>query len=462
MHEIHRRIASAPPPEQSRPCASPRGRGLRKAAPLAGLLAGLVSAGPLLLVPIESLAGVYLLAFSILLGAGIGAATWKLARGLEKSQRRAVLLAQSARDITTLSTFPLANPDPILKVDSRGRVLYINPAGRKALAQLELSLEQIQPWLGRQGLEWIDQALESQGPMDPKEVPLGEKTFRLDISRFASESAVLIAGTDITYQKDLEAQLRSANQRLEQNIMVKSFDLLLTQDVTIMSLVSLAETRDAETGAHIRRTREYVRLLAEQLRSHPDFRDFLDSDETIQLLYRSAPLHDIGKVGLPDSILLDEGKLDPETYERMKVHTRLGGDALRWAQERLGSNSFLQIARDIAYHHHEKWDGSGYPDGLAGEEIPIAARLMALADVYDALTSRRRYKPAYPHEETREKILAQRGRHFDPRVVDAFLVIQEPFLDVTRRYQDQKESGTYEGDDNQAAPREKEISAAEN
>jgi response regulator RpfG family c-di-GMP phosphodiesterase len=438
-----------------------KGQRLIRWSPALGLLGAGLAGAPLLLSGQPSAGRIALHAASaLLLGLGLGIGAWKAGRLIQKCRRRAVLLAQSARDITTLSTFPLASPDPMLKVDAEANLLYLNPAGREVMEQLGLSPEDIQPWLGSDGTSWISQALASDRPLEPREVEISGRSFRLDISRFPHERSVLIACTDITRLKELETRLREANERLEQNIMVKSFDLLLTQDVTIMSLVSLAETRDAETGAHIRRTREYVRLLARRLRSHPDFRDFLDSDETIQLLYRSAPLHDIGKVGLPDSILLDKGKLDPDTYDRMKIHTRLGGDALRWAQERLGSNSFLQIARDIAYHHHEKWDASGYPDGLAGEEIPIAARLMALADVYDALTSRRRYKPAYSHDEAREKILDQRGKHFDPRVVDAFLELQEPFQDVARRYQDEKESGRYLGLADQASAQQAQAPTA--
>ncbi len=237
---------------------------------------------------------------------------------------------------------------------------------------------------------------------------------------------------DVERLEHLRDQLRRSNERLEQSVLVKTFDLLLTQDVTIMSLVALAETRDSETGTHIERTRKYVKILARKLQDHPRFRDFLD-DETIRTLWRSAPLHDIGKVGIPDKILLKPGKLAPAGFEEMKKHTILGGDALRWAEQRLGSNSFLQIARDIAYYHHEHWDGSGYPYGIAGEEIPIAARLMALADVYDALRSERRYKPAYDHQRARQMILDEKGRQFDPAVVDAFCECEQQFRQIAEQ-----------------------------
>ena len=154
------------------------------------------------------------------------------------------------------------------------------------------------------------------------------------------------------------------------------------------------------------------------------------------MLYRSAPLHDIGKVGLTDGILLKPARLSDEEYDAMKDHATLGGDALGWAEERLGSNSFLQFAREICYCHHERWDGTGYPRGLAGENIPVSARLMALADVYDALRSARPYKPAWPHAKARKHIVEERGRHFDPAVVDAFVVIEERFRSISKSVRD--------------------------
>lgn len=231
-------------------------------------------------------------------------------------------------------------------------------------------------------------------------------------------------------------ELREMNETLEYRVRVRTYELLLTRDVTIMSLTTLAETRDRETGEHIQRTQLYVKTLAERLRNHPRFRAVLRDDETIDQLYRSAPLHDIGKVGVPDAILLKPGRLTPEEFDRMKQHPVYGGDALRWAESRLGSNSFLQFAREIAYHHHEKWDGSGYPLGLAGDAIPVGARLMALADVYDALISKRYYKEAFPHEQARQILLEGRGRHFDPDVVDAFIATEAEFQRIAREFVD--------------------------
>jgi putative two-component system response regulator len=218
--------------------------------------------------------------------------------------------------------------------------------------------------------------------------------------------------------------LKDKNFFLEQEVARRTEQVRDIQDVTILTMASLAETRDNETGNHIIRTQHYVKILAEQLRQHPRFVHYLD-DTTIDLLFKSAPLHDIGKVGIPDSILLKPGKLTAEEFEIMKTHTTLGKDAIESAESRLGKTvPFLVCAKEIAYSHQEKWDGSGYPEGLAGDAIPISARLMALADVYDALISRRVYKPPFTHEAAMQIIEEGRGRHFDPDIVDAFVQVQ--------------------------------------
>ncbi|MBV8658293.1 MAG: two-component system response regulator [Burkholderiales bacterium] len=219
----------------------------------------------------------------------------------------------------------------------------------------------------------------------------------------------------------------------------RTHDIGVIQDVTIMAMASLAETRDNETGNHIRRTQHYVRLLANALKTHPRFATQLD-DETIEQLFKSAPLHDIGKVGIPDRILLKPGKLTAEEFEVMKTHTTLGRDAIVTAENLIDApSSFLRFAREIAYSHQEKWDGSGYPQGLAGEDIPVSARLMAVADVYDALISRRVYKPPLPHTVAIDIIREGRGKHFDPDMVDAFLAIADSFLAIAERYGDSEE-----------------------
>ncbi|MHA1598312.1 MAG: HD-GYP domain-containing protein [Alphaproteobacteria bacterium] len=212
-------------------------------------------------------------------------------------------------------------------------------------------------------------------------------------------------------------------------------EVRLTRDVSILTLASLAETRDNETGAHILRTQRYVKALAVHLKDHPRFTDAL-TDENIELLYKSAPLHDIGKVGIPDNILLKPDKLTVEEFEVMKGHAQLGADALRIAEKELGSNSFLSFAREISRTHHEKWDGSGYPAGIAGDDIPVSGRLMALADVYDALISERVYKAAFSHEQARGIIVDGDGKHFDPDIVQAFLAIETEFQTIAAEFSD--------------------------
>lgn len=213
-------------------------------------------------------------------------------------------------------------------------------------------------------------------------------------------------------------------------------ELNRTRDVTILTLASLAETRDNETGAHILRTQRYVRALAQQLCTHPRFFSEL-TEEAIDLIYKSAPLHDIGKVGIPDAILLKPGKLTDDEFAIMKNHPQIGSDALAVTEEQLGSNSFLRYAREISLTHHEKWDGSGYPKGLRGDQIPISGRLMAVADVYDALISKRVYKPAFPHEKAMEIIREGRGKHFDPDVVGAMDAVEAQFKEIAREFGDQ-------------------------
>ncbi len=230
--------------------------------------------------------------------------------------------------------------------------------------------------------------------------------------------------------------LRDRNQVLEAEVARRMGENQLIQDVSIQALARLAETRDPETGNHLLRTQRYVRALAMRLRTHSRFSYFL-SDRNIELLAKSAPLHDIGKVGIPDHILLKPGKLDPEEWAIMKTHAKLGSDAIEHAeQDSEQPVAFLVLAKEIAHWHHERWDGGGYPDGLAGDAIPISARLMTLADVFDALISRRCYKEPVSLEETRRIIAGERGRQFDPDVTDAFLDAFDEFVDIANRNRD--------------------------
>jgi putative two-component system response regulator len=234
--------------------------------------------------------------------------------------------------------------------------------------------------------------------------------------------------------------LKDQNAYLEEEVVRRTREVQVIQDITILAMGSLAETRDNETGNHIRRTQHYVRALAETLKSNAKFAQILD-DAMIDLLYKSAPLHDIGKVGIPDHILQKPGKLNPEEFEVMKLHAAYGRDTIMLVEEQLGgSNSFLMFAREIAHSHQEKWDGSGYPERLRGDDIPVSARLMAVADVYDALISRRVYKPAFSHEQSLEIMRQGRGSHFDPDVLDAFFAIEAEFARIAQAYQDADET----------------------
>ncbi len=221
--------------------------------------------------------------------------------------------------------------------------------------------------------------------------------------------------------------------RADREVRERTRKLALTQDAIIQSLAALAETRHHETGGHIQRTRHYMLVLARRLQTHPRFRHYLE-ETTVDLLFRLAPLHDIGKVGVRDRILLKPGPLTPEEYEEMKRHTIYGSETIRLAQNLLGEESFLRIADEIALNHHERWDGTGYPHGLKEEEIPIPGRLMAVADVYDAIIHHRGYQAAIPHEEAVLVMSGERETHFDPDVLDAFLQIRDEFREIAARF----------------------------
>jgi len=250
--------------------------------------------------------------------------------------------------------------------------------------------------------------------------------------------------------------LARQNAELDAEVHRRMIENDLIKDFSLNALATLAEKRDNETGNHLRRTQSYVEALMLQLQTHPRFSAVLSDPSARERIAKAAPLHDIGKVGIPDAILLKPGKLTAAEFEIMKTHASIGaqaiGDAIRSVQDAqippgqpargadaaltAQSLSFLETTRQIACSHHEKWDGSGYPEGLAGEAIPLPARLMALADVYDALMSKRHYKEAIPLQETVDIICQGRGTHFDPDIVDAFVALQDQFADIARRFVD--------------------------
>jgi putative two-component system response regulator len=248
--------------------------------------------------------------------------------------------------------------------------------------------------------------------------------------------------------KQARDRLAGQNDWLEHEVTRRMRDNLLIQDLGIRALACLAEARDNETGHHIVRTQNYVERLAGHLAFHPRFAAAL-AGPRLAMTVKAAPLHDIGKVGIPDSILLKPGRLDEAEFAVMRTHPLIGAEAIARAMtqtvaaagadaatEATQAFAFLDIAREISLSHHEKWDGSGYPAGLDGDAIPVSGRLMALADVFDALISRRVYKPPMPLDEATEIIVAGRSTHFDPEVVDAFLVLRDEFAQIARRFPD--------------------------
>ena len=232
----------------------------------------------------------------------------------------------------------------------------------------------------------------------------------------------------------------AAHQRhLEAQVQAQVAQVTASQLATIFALSKLAESRDPETGEHLERMREYCRILAMALADHDRYGRQIDA-VFIDNVFAASPLHDIGKVGIPDRILQKPGRLTPEEFTVMKLHAQIGAETLQAVDRQHPGNAFIQMGLQIAWGHHEKWDGSGYPQGLMGEWIPLAARIVAIGDVYDALTSKRCYKEAFSHERSRDIIVAESGAHFDPEIVSAFLAREAQFLDVRRRFEDSEKT----------------------
>jgi PAS domain S-box-containing protein len=235
---------------------------------------------------------------------------------------------------------------------------------------------------------------------------------------------------------------RTEKKKLEMDLLDSDRKLQNARMATILGLAKLAEYRDEGTGAHLERIREYAKIIAQALAEKPEYANMI-TPEYIDDIYQSSILHDIGKVGIPDAVLLKPDKLTAEEFAIIKRHTLLGGDAIKAIEYQIEGISFLKMGKEIAYGHHEKWDGSGYPAGLKGENIPIAARIVALADVYDALTTERFYKRAYTHEKSRKIIIGLKSTHFDPQIVEVFLQLEEDFNRI-REEQFKEETGWIE------------------
>ncbi len=232
-------------------------------------------------------------------------------------------------------------------------------------------------------------------------------------------------------QKDLERH----NKHLEELVQAKVKEISDSQMATIFAIAHLAEKRDYDTGMHLERTSDLCRLLAIWLSDQPYYQEEI-TDDYVRRLCKTSVLHDIGKVGVPDAVLLKPGKLTVEEFETIKTHTTIGSHTLKEVEEKYPGNKFLVMGVQIARSHHEKWDGSGYPDGLARESIPLAARIMALVDVYDALRSKRPYKKAFSHQKSLEIIVKDRGNHFDPIIVDAFISLEKKFEQIYKKMGD--------------------------
>lgn len=235
-------------------------------------------------------------------------------------------------------------------------------------------------------------------------------------------------------QRELAMQNEILNLKVEE----RTREIALTQEATLETIANLAEYRDPETGGHINRTKGYIKVLAERLKEHPKYKDIINYT-LISSYFKACPLHDIGKIGIRDEVLLKPGKLTPSEYKEMKQHTIIGYETLKMAANQLGQNSFLTYAMEFALHHHERWDGTGYPDGLKGEEIPISCRLMTIADVYDALISKRVYKPAFSHNKSVSIILEGNGTHFDPELIEIFKEVNEEFRKIAIQFADSEE-----------------------
>lgn len=346
-------------------------------------------------------------------------------------------------------------PDNLLLASSLLKNLYrvkVAPSGEKGLAIARsdppdlILLDVMMPVMdGYETCAWLkaDQALKhipvifltAKGDIEDEERGFSLGAVDYIVKPLTPSLLLARVHTQLTL-KNVQDALKDRNTYLETEIARRIEEVTLLQEVAITAMASLAETCDRETAAHIQRTVHYVREIAMHLRHQGYFEDVLTLDN-IYLITKSTPLHDIGKMGIPDMILWKPAKLTPEEYALVKKHPVIGKNAIDGAEKLLGKNeTFLRFAKEMAYFHHERWDGEGYPEGIAGEAIPVSARLMALADVYDAIISRRVYKDPQPHEAAVEIIRDDSGKRFDPIVVNAFLELADRFQEISQTFKD--------------------------
>ena len=360
---------------------------------------------------------------------------------LKDETNKPIGISTIAKDITQLKIYEektrllskvfMDSTDPIIIEDTNGNVVELNHETELVYAwsRKELKGKPIKTIVPLQCHKQADRLL--------KQCLAGEKVKNIEGQRCTKSGKLIPVLLTLSALKDEDKNTIAVATIAKDITQLKHAETLikLTQVATIESMGTLAEYRDPETGGHIKRTKEYVKLLAGALREHSTFHDYFDQ-KTIESLYKSAPLHDIGKVGVKDSILLKPGKLTDEEFDEMKKHTIYGQNTISSLEKVLGPGSFLHLAGEIAAYHHERWDGTGYPYHLKGNEIPVSARLMAIADVYDALISRRVYKPPFSHDKAVEIMRNGQGSHFDPDMLDVFLVLENEFREIALKFAD--------------------------
>ena len=320
------------------------------------------------------------------------------------------------------------------EVDFEGYFIFVNDSLSKILDVPKIDLKFMNFWdfMDEQNAARIyDTFLECRRTGEPAKA--FDCEFNIEGSiRYIEASASLLRdskGIPTGYRGVLRD--RTEKKKMEMDLLESYRKVHEARTATILGLAKLAEYRDEGTGTHLERIREYARILTAQLARNPKYRDLIDQ-QYIDDIYQSSILHDIGKVGTPDRLLLKPGELTEEEFETIKRHTLMGGNALKAIESQIEGKSFLAMGKEIAFNHHEKWDGSGYPRGLKGESIPLSARIIAVADVYDALTTERFYKKAYSHAKARDMILELKGKHFDPQIVNAFKAVAEKFNHVRK------------------------------